>query len=399
MTRRPSRLAFTLIELIVVIAIMIVVMVIGTAVAYSGAFNSQKVVSAGDRASGWLVIAKNRAMRDGVPRGVRFIRNPPSHPTAPNAVTEAQYIEQPDEWAPNPDQEFNPHGPRIIHSYQFPEAAEPNIKYVYFVSFDPTLPSAATHPQNIARQADILEFDQRIFPGDQLLMPEIGGPYRITAIAAPTPSSPDRRLQLNDQFLPTPVSPVVVPPENCRILTLVTVNYPAHYPALGAAHSLPVDPAAMPIPRLNPLGTLTTYKYAFQPKPLPLRGEPLLQLTGTTIIDYQDAPYSLANPQTTLGVSMLTEPFVGQYFDIMFAPSGQVLNNPNGIICLWVRDPEKLSGNPRLPTDAQGYDLAGEQILVTIYTRTGFIATHPVSALTATGDPWANAKDGANSGF
>ncbi len=384
MTRTPRRTAFTLVELMVVIAIMILILALGTAVAYSGAFNSQKVVGASDRASGWLVIAKNRAKRDGAPRGVRFLRNP-NDPTG-TSVTEAQYIEQPEQWAPNPDQEFNPHGPRIIFSHQYDTATGTyGPRLAYFVSFDPTDPNP-TSAANILRRSDIQEFLQRITFDDLLLLPEIGGPYRITSFAPPTAA---QLLRLNDVTIPGPVPPpVIVPPENCLVLTLAQPTSPQ----LGAAHSPPVNGTTI----LNPLGTLMTYKFGFQPKPLPIRGEPLLQLTGTTVIDYRTAPYSAANPQTTLGVTM--DPVAG-HFDILFSPSGQVLNNSNGLICLWVRDPEKLQGNPRLPNDAAGYDLAGEQILVTIYTRTGFIATHPVSTLFAVGDPWLFAKDGANSGF
>ena len=146
MTRTPRRSAFTLIELMVVIVIMLVILALGTAVAYSGAFDSQKIISASDRSSGWLLIAKNRAKRDGAPRGVRFLRN------AAGQVTEALYIEAPEQWVPNPDQELNPHGPRIITSYQFATTPPTDVKYVYYVSYNPTLPAG---PQP-AGQADIL---------------------------------------------------------------------------------------------------------------------------------------------------------------------------------------------------------------------------------------------------
>ncbi len=402
MTRAQGRSAFTLVELLVVIAIMIVLLAIGIGVAYSGAFGSQKLHSAADRAGGWLLIAKNRAKRDNAPRGVRFFRNPAN----PTQVTEAQYIEQPDEWVPNPNQELNPHGLRIVANYQFQASPAVNVKLVYLVSYDPMDTPAG--PANMARRSDIIEFTQRISVNDMLIAPELGGPFRITNIITPAAGSPDLRLQLHDQYdpapLPGPLPPIYVPPENSRILVLATA------PALGAAHSLPADPTAVP-PRGN-LGTLTTYKFAFQPAPRPLVGEPLLQLTGTTIIDWRDQvqgdgvttplnPYYVpGQPTTTVGVTMdpgtVAAPTY-QYFDILFAPSGQVLNNASGVIVLWVRDPDKLAGHPRLPDDATGYDLAGEQLLVTIYTRTGFIATHPVS--TIGGNPYLFALDGTNSGF
>lgn len=376
MTQMQRRVAFTLIELLVVMAIMIVLLAITAAVAFSGAFNSQKVVHASDRASGWLLIAKNRAKRDGVPRGVRFLRDPANL----TQVTEAQYIEAPEQWAPNPNQELNPSGPRIMFAYtqhKQPPPVNPlypavQFRQVFFVS-------------NVA--ADLAEFDQRVTPGDMLILPEIGGPYRIVSISTTSPLNSAPTDQQVHTGVPIPGGFFLHrnpgnANDNARELIL------ASYPDLGALHS--PTPTGPPVPRET---TLTTYKFAIQPQPRPLLGEPLLQLTGTTVIDFA----AVGQPTTTVGVTM--DPT--GHFDILFSPSGQVLNNPNGLICLWVRDPEKLQGNPRLPNDSAGYDLAGEQILVTIYTRTGFIATHPISTLGfGPGyDPWLFAKDGVNSGF
>ena len=97
-----------------------------------------------------------------------------------------------------------------------------------------------------------------------------------------------------------------------------------------------------------------------------------------------------------------------QYFDILFAPSGQVLNTDQGVIALWVRDPDKTphprlkrrpasftTGTPGLD-DPTVFDAAGEQVLVVVSPRTGLIATQPV---TKGSDPHAAAKDGINSGL
>ena len=71
------RSGFTLVELLVVMTLMVILAALAVGVAYSGAIGSQKVVSGGDRASGWLLISKQRAQRDGAPRGVRFYINNP----------------------------------------------------------------------------------------------------------------------------------------------------------------------------------------------------------------------------------------------------------------------------------------------------------------------------------
>ena len=74
-TRTVRRAVFTLVELLVVIALIIVLAALTAAVVQTGMLTSQKVVSAADRASGWLLIAKQRALRDGAPRGVRRLAN------------------------------------------------------------------------------------------------------------------------------------------------------------------------------------------------------------------------------------------------------------------------------------------------------------------------------------
>jgi prepilin-type N-terminal cleavage/methylation domain-containing protein len=384
--RRP---AFTLVELLVVVALIVLLAALVVAVSQSGLLGSQKVVSAADRASGWLLIAKQRALRDRAPRGVRFLLTPVQDPLLnppssgdPNyqsyyMATEAQYIEAPDPWVPNPNQELNPTGPRIVFSYQFDTATKQFTAFqVYYVSFNPTNPAAGV--------ADMLDYDQRVFANDMLVLPEFGTSFRI---ANPN-TTPNAGLTLGG---------VPVPAANCRLITL------QNPPDLAAAFS-PMVPPGTP-----PQGTLTTYKYGFQGQPRPLLGEPTVQLTGNTIIDFRDPAVYPTNQQTTFGVTYPAGIPAAQqkYFDILFSPSGSVMFNPSGLICLWVRDPDKVA-HPRLdpttgaPNDATGFNAAGEQVLVTVYTQTGLIATHPVnpSGLSSPGyDPYQYAKDGVNSGL
>jgi prepilin-type N-terminal cleavage/methylation domain-containing protein len=378
---RAKRPGFTLVELLVVLALMIVLLGLAAAVSQSDAFGSQKVISAADRASQWLLIAKQRAMRDQAPRGVRFLLST-SNPPGVQGVREAQYIEAPEPWVPNPDQEANPTGGRIVFVVQIDTTSgsptygqilpQPQGRQAYYIS------------NNVA---DISEFNTRVFAGDMLIMPEYGTYYRITNIAPPAS--------------PLMVQGVSVPLTNARQLMLAT------YPSLGAANSSSVTPQP-PIP-----GTLVTYKFAFQAAPRPLLGEPMLQLAGNTIIDYRLPPYQpttnpTTNPPTTLGVNLDAS---GQYFDVLFNPSGQVMYNPNGIICLWVHDPDKAAHpreDPNTPgtwNDYAGFNAAGEQSLVTVYVRSGLIATHPVvppqnaTSPIAGYDPYQFAKDGMNSGL
>ncbi|HVK17259.1 MAG TPA: hypothetical protein VM533_09945, partial [Fimbriiglobus sp.] len=210
------------------------------------------------------------------------------------------------------------------------------------------------------------------------------------------------------------VAGTLVPPTNYRLMTLQSLDAamatpptdPNHFnlpaPHIGAGHSPPVSGTAP-----NPKATLVTNKFAFQAQPRPLLGEPTVQLTGNTVIDFRDALTPTALPLTTTGVfpqPPLNQPTTEQrFFDILFTPSGAVVASvaDPGLIFLWVRDPD-LTPHPRQPDDATGYNMAGEQVLVTINTQTGLISTHPVKPppyADPVNEPYQFARDGASSGL
>jgi prepilin-type N-terminal cleavage/methylation domain-containing protein len=91
--RRP---AFTLIELLVVMTIIILLAALALFVAPS--FGEQQKTSLGaSSVQGWLFVAKQRAYRDRLPRGVQFIPDAAN----PTWVRQMQYIEQPDDFPAN----------------------------------------------------------------------------------------------------------------------------------------------------------------------------------------------------------------------------------------------------------------------------------------------------------
>jgi type II secretory pathway pseudopilin PulG len=406
MTRTASlrRPALTLVELLVVVALIIVLAGLAVAVGQSGVFGSQKVIHGADRASGWLLVARQRAMRDGLPRGVRFLLKPvqdpalnPTNDPTYFAVTEAQYNESPEVWVPNP----NPGG-KVPPDPTLPEGPKgPRIALVSWTTGTTTTPNNQTPNNRTYRQVyfttdpsrqvqDLGEFDQRVMVGDFLVLPELQAICRIAAI--------------NNTTANVTIGGVVHP---ARLLVLEDNTYPD----LGANNSGPLPatpPAAPPSCRV-------VYEFGFQPAPRPLIGEPMLQLTGGTIIDcrMRTTPNlalvtdTTLSRTTTIGVWPVADGAGGYYFDILFAPSGNVMFTPGGIICLWVRDPSKtphprwdLTLGPAGLDARSAYDAAGEQALVTIFTHTGVIATYPPAyAPDANGDPYRYAKDGVNSGF
>src|SRR5579884_4093073 len=89
-TRGPRR-AFTLVELLTVMAIIAIIATL-TALFFPNFDTRRKTASGADQLSGWLLIAKQRARRDGLPTGLRFT-------VTNNACNTVNYIQQPDDVA------------------------------------------------------------------------------------------------------------------------------------------------------------------------------------------------------------------------------------------------------------------------------------------------------------
>ncbi len=346
-----ARAGFTLIELLVVIGLILVLVGITVSISYSGLIDGYKTVGAGDRASGWLLIAKSKATREGAPRGVRFIIGPN------NLIKEAQYIEVPD-----------PFVPRVIDAnaklyFVDDKRVSPDLKRIFVVG-NPALLSALD-PLN-----------QNVVPDDTLSLPEFGTLHRISGFAAAL--TVVNGLQAREVY----------------------VSQSNLLPDLGAAATtIPGPPAD---------ATFSTSNFAFIRKARPMLGEPLLQLTGDNAIDAAltggpaYAPImSLANVNTSEGV--------GNFFiDVLFAPNGEVLNTTFGKTILWVRN---TSTNPAFTRadNRAGYEAAGQMSLVVIYTKTGAISTQPVqlpqggpgAVFTFVGpdSPYQFANDGINTGL
>lgn len=285
-TRTPRRGGFTLVELLVAMALAIVLMALVVGVAGSDAFGSYKVVRSGDRVSGWLLIAKGRAVRDGQPRGVRFFRTG-------TTFTSAQYIEVPDAWVPNPAQEANPTGGRIVFSYNNITSGTPDTR-CYYVA------------------ADYTGFN--VQSGDVLTLPELGGAFRLTA--APT------TVNVNLGGTNTPA----------RQLPL------ASFPNLGSAHSAFGAAAA------TPEGTLTTYKFGFNGASRPLFGEPALLVPEGTAIVSDNTRTIGVNTAGTFDVVFRPD---GQ---VMVAGATGALTRSTGIVVLWIQDVDKPTGEQALVT-------------------------------------------------
>jgi competence protein ComGC len=343
MTRTATRRSgFTLVELLVAVALAIVILGLVIYIVNSATFDSYRVVGAGDRLSQWLIQAKYRAMRDEAPRGLRlYINN--------GVVTECALIEQPQAWAP-PDPNVRLHV--VYLSSDGTTRPTGNSNRRVFVSF----------PNSLLRD----DFTTAVAAGDLLQIPELGYSARLLQIIpiAPGPAAPG-----------VPAPPSIMPRDLLAELILDDsgVNWGPGV-ELGAAYSNTAGEQNQ--------STLIVSGFVFYRREQEVLGEPTLLLPSGMVVD--------------MAASATGLPTTGVY-DILFAPSGQVYVSgaQSGFIGLLLRDANKLPGQPTVALPAQ-YDVAGEMVIVAIYTKTGMVATFPVANEP---DPFRYAKEAVNAGL
>lgn len=391
MLHTRARRGFTLVEILVAIALGLVLLGIAVAVSQSSAFASYKIVGTADRLSQWMLSAKNKALRDKAPRGIRLLPDPNNG----NFVREIAYIEQPDPWIPAANVTITATSPRLVVQRVVPQSppqgAAPmggvDTTRVFLINADPT---------------------GIITTGDLLYLPEVGQSYAISALtpnpgatsdfnppppvgtsswppataANPVPNITWQNSTVFELVLaPTPVTgtpPVVASPNQAVQQTDLGQRFGAGFAKTDLGGPFTVA------------GTWHTTNFAVYRQPRLVMGEPTQLLPAGMAID------------VTTGVS-LNPPAVNASGgrDILFAPSGEIVGVADGVIALTVRD-TALSPTVTLNSQAS-LQQAGQVILVCTYPKTGAIGTQPNNpppvAPPANFDPFQFAKDGINTGL
>ncbi len=394
--RSPTRPrpAFTLVELIVAVAIIAVLAALAVLI-IPQLQDNQRGASGADQVQGALFLAKQWAMRDQVPRGIRLV--PTLDPDGKTRVHSLQLIEQPDYFVPPTTTVTIGNSPVIVQpallgvlgpvtagqpgTFLFgavltPQAGgnpaiaidTPALTFIDFFGGNPGFP-----PGNVQQRPywPVQPLDYVDLLGNN----KVDGLY---AIASVNPSQNPTTATVSDNL-----TVVNVPQETVNLLQA----NPAQYPG-GTAGILAVYPNFVPFQ--NPIA----FRVARGPRPMV--GQQPINLPADIVVDYpsiaNNFPHAPGAPFAAGGTLPLAVDSQTQQFDILFAPSGKVLRDlgRQGKVVLWIYDNSDPTG--------------GAMSLVAVYTRTGIIAAHPVNLTavnpaTNTIDPYFYITDGRASGM
>jgi prepilin-type N-terminal cleavage/methylation domain-containing protein len=355
-TRRRQE-AFTLMEVLVVIAILAFLAAL-TGIYFAN--NSPGGQRGADQLSGWLLIARQQARRDGVPTGLRFAVTNTTDPLTGNtqtAATQVQYIQQPDDIAQGV----------YLGRVNDPKWVNNGNNIARIQSNSNLLPASGAFP---VKAGDYLEVNGGGVLRRIIDFPNLGVPVRLER---PPTSGPPTVYWLC--LAPAPGRPV---------------NFAALLPRPSYALADYTGVYLLDNPNT---GTPPQTNYRIIRQPQPMYGEPALPFSANVGIDFAAPPwnagFTATNQLSTPPPSPAQAPAGTRYHDIVFAPSGAVIgaNSGTNMIFLWVRN---------LQRDNTAEPLAGKPVLVTVQTRTGFISMHPAAT---SGDPYQFARDGRSSGM
>ena len=309
-----KRQGFTLVELLVVMAILVTLAAL-TLLVVPNVLDQDRTTDGASITRQYLMIAKARAARDGLPRGVRLIvsldANNPAK-TDSRWVTELQYTESP---------------PVIVGSAT-PNASPGTDKNGFL------LPPITPQPTI------------QIYYQPNSLTPHC---YLINGGAA------DGQIQ-SDLLIPR--APLMFLPDLRDPANVADVGFwcrvTKYIPQNGTT------PPELQLDRYPDLGAATNYvtnDFGVYGAPRPLPGEPTQPLPKDICIDLASS-----SPAGSAASD----------YDILFAPNGQVVNS-TGQINLWVRNYKKPGGS------GGNFQLGGEQQIVALKAKSGSLGVFPVS--------------------
>jgi hypothetical protein len=314
---------------------------------------NQKVTRGAEQLQGWLFVAKQEAYRDKLARGVRLVVDP-NAPPGSVWVRECLYIEQPEEYrggviqVPNPQQP--PPAPyNMYNGNAWPSTATAFIRRQTIPGQPPT-PLDLTQG-NVVQVGDFLTFDVAPYTTHRIafVYPQSNGTGLVFAAADGTPSNVPGSGQIQ--------------------------NEPAFHITRQAR---------------------------------PRAGEANLKLPKDIIVDLVENKAPVSQLPGIFNQQLISDAG-DNALDIIFNPRGGVMGlngitggpltpganggpSAGGTIILWVRDSTK-------PFPPQSGQPEGENVLVVVYSRTGFVAAHPPNLTNFPNNVFSFVRDGKNSGM
>jgi len=298
-SRLAKRKGITLLELLVAMTLILVLASL-TVLFMPNISEQARAARGGVMLQGWLNDAKQRALRDQGPRGLRLFIDSDSMVGSRIIVKKFQYVEQPDDYVVGQ-----------IQTMGYGTPTPDTTKVVLSVSLN-----VDADPNNWAVQT-----------GDYLEVLGGGTVHRI-----------------------------IVDPSNGNLIALQS-----------------------PLPYA--IGPTSSFRIIRSPRPT---GDELLELPDQVGVDItQNVTYTRQPGDFTLP----------GYFDVLFAPSGEVITSgvTRATLDFWVRD-YNSSTDP----------LAGDPTILAVYVRSGAVAAHPPATMPAAPPPnwtpYAYVEDGRSSG-
>ncbi len=343
--RTPSRRGLTLVELLVVIAIIaglaaLLVLIFPTLQ------DSQRAAKGADIVQGQLFVARQMALRDQQPRGVRLVASGNFGQTITvngqqqfvPFFDQLQLIEQPAAYATGVV-------PNLINNPNTTWPQDPTTGW-YIVPFQ------AADPNNPATMPDFR--NGVVQPGDFLDLSAASDLYSLP----PYPNSGAMHLIMKVQ--------AAAPPAQQQVWVLTP-------------------------PNIKYTGSPFPFYYRILRSPRPLTGEGIVNLPNGVVVDATSDSLLYSNASPPQG-SIIPADTDGNR-EILFDPAGKVLraSGSQGKVVLWVKDTTAL-------------DKWGDQTLVAVYTRVGLITAQPVNVNNSPPHNPNNyfydfVKDGATSGM
>ncbi|MBX7104457.1 MAG: prepilin-type N-terminal cleavage/methylation domain-containing protein [Gemmataceae bacterium] len=362
---RHSRQGLTLIELLVVMAIMGILGGIVAVVAPKFA-QSSRVAEGSRQLTNWLSLARQRAQRDKAPRGIRFAG------TLPTSVSRQQelyssfvYVEQPEDLAVDVREiDLVPQNQLANRRVAFRTQAFSNLQ---FGISDPAQKYTATQKTKFQTYRNALDPANTANVNSWLYLLWFANRNLAVAPGSPAASQVIRDgdiVQFGNARYTVVYEPIVDP---AGTGSFVILNRPRD----EFRYQVPEMTAPLPPARIIR-------------SPRPIAGEAELTLPRDVAVDILWTNKSAGvNYARTLPAPDVNDPPGSQFFDVMFAPSGEVVGGLGGYgrLVFWLRDTSlKDSGGGTLPQ--------GENRLIVVHCRTGQITSHPVAI-----DPSGNPSD------